>query len=93
MNSFNNSKISNKRKYNQLENSDMAGITSIKDKNGKRHTVNLVKPQLTKVFKNENNSNIISVKNKNPLRISRNYNISRQYSISVKIKNSQINKR
>ena len=93
MNSLNNSKISIKRKYNQLANADMAGIKSIKDNSGKRHTVSIVKPQLTKVIKNENNANNISVKSIKPVSISRNYDISRKYSHSVKIRNSQNSKR
>jgi hypothetical protein len=93
MNAINTTKVSSKRKYNELDNTDMTSDKSIKDFNGKRHTVGFIKPELTKLVKNENNLKNISVRSINPLNISRNLSVSREYSLSVKIRNAHNMKR
>jgi hypothetical protein len=93
MNAMNITKNSKKRKYDELENADLRSMKYIKDNSGKRHTVNIIEPTFTKSNKTENNMKNISVKNKDTGKISRNFSISREYSMSVKIRNTQKNKR
>ena len=93
MNSINNTKYSYKRKYTDLLNADTQGVKSVKNIYGKRHTINVVKPKLTKLSKIENDSRNISVKNKNTIRISRKYTACMEYSLSVKKRNSHIHQR
>jgi hypothetical protein len=93
MNAINITKNSKKRKYDELDNADLRSLKYIKDNSGKRHTVNIIEPKFSKTTKNQNNNKNISVKNKDNSRISRNFSISREYSMSVKIRNTHKNKR
>jgi hypothetical protein len=93
MNAKKDTNYTRKRKYTELSNIDIRGVKSIKNIYGKRHTVSISKPNFTKISENEKNEKNISVKNKTTLKISQNYTVSREYSLSVKIRNSQKSKR
>lgn len=93
MNSINTTNNSRKRKYTDIDNADIRGVKSIKDIRGRRHTVNIAEPKFTEMQKNKNYKKNISVKNKNMSKISGILSLSREYSLSVKIRNSQKKKR
>ena len=93
MNAINTTNNSRKRKYTDIENADMRGVKSIKDKSGRRHTVNLGVPKLTEIEKNQNYLKKISVKNENMSKISRNLFILSECSLGVKMSNIQKNSR
>lgn len=91
MNAINTTNNSRKRKYTDIENADMRGVKSIKDKSGRRHTINLGEPELTERVKNQNYIKNISVKNASMSKISRNLFILNECSLGVKISNIQKN--